>query len=173
MPVASAKAFGGTGPVRGSSLHATHNGAGLGQPFPAFPVTHSTDLSDAFVSVDGTNISLHYDFGSQRSVDCLRIWNYHTDEHGHAGSSPGLHKIRLFAANEPAAYDDPAHSDWTLIMPVTVARAPDGGATTAFGESHDFPDVVTARYIRIQVDTNYGAAATGVSEVQFIHSRDR
>ena len=173
LRITQARSFGGGGAIADSNISATYNGAGLGQFFSAQLATHSSNTADAFVSASGSNVSLHYDFGEIQSIDQIRIWNFHNGKSGPNGSSQGVHHIRVFSSNSPDAYENPGHESWSLILPITVSRAPFDGATNPCGESHVFPQSTAARFIRIQADDNYGAATVGISEVQFLNNGQR
>ncbi len=168
--VAKSTAIAEGGLADGTSTTATHNDQGLGGPFPTFPTTHTSALADAFLTASSFSASVHYDFGSRRSVDQIRLWNFHGDRYGLEGNGRGAKSIRIFGSNLVAAYRDEEHDSWRLLTAFTAARAPADGATSHYGEEHSV-DEHSIRFIRVQIDDNYGASNVGLAEIQFLDTR--
>ena len=149
---------------------ATHSGQGLGGDLPTFPNTHSADSEDGFLAASPEDASLHYDFGTPLAVDQIRLWNYHGAIHGVEGNDCGVRGLRIYGSNDEAAFYDYWHDSWEPLAAVTAARAPADGSVNPYGDEHRFDECVV-RFIRLQLDTNYGGANVGLAEIQFLASR--
>ena len=151
----------------GTDINATHNSRGLGAPFPEFPATHSADSTDVILTASSETASLHYDFGQEQTINQIRLWNYHGAAYGLEGNGRGAKDIRIYWSNEKSAFNEVWHDSWELLTAFTAARAPADGAVGPYGEEHTF-DEQTCRFIRLQIDTNYGGENVGLAEVQFL-----
>lgn len=157
------------GTAAGTSVTATHNGQGIGAAYPTFPATHTEDDADAFLTAAVLPASLHYDFGRKQAVNQIRLWNYHGDVYGPEGNGKGVRNIRVYYSNDAAAFHEVWHDSWELLTSFTAERAPADGSLSSYGEEHRF-DQQTCRFIRLQLDTNFGGDSVGIAEVQFLHT---
>lgn len=151
----------------GTSIEATYDGSGMLEPFPTYPAKHSQDDSDAFLTEESETVSLHYDLGSVKSVNQVRLWNYHGGAHSEEGNRCGAQRIELFGSDDPAAFNDADHDSWTYITSKVFTRATGTGATIPYGDKHNFDDV-SFRFLRLQIRSNCGGPRTGIAEVQFV-----
>lgn len=167
LEVTDSKALGAKA-MQGTGISATHDGSGMTDPFPAYPAPHSANDADGFLTESSETVSLHYDLGSRRTVNQLRLWNYHGGEHNEDGNRCGAQRLDLLGSNDPTAFNDAEHSSWTYITTKVFSRATGRGATVAYGDKHNFDDV-SYRFLRLQVHSNCGGPRTGIAEVQFVH----
>lgn len=170
LRVVASTFFADGGSAAGTSISATHNSEGMGAEFPAFPAVHSADPADALLTASSYSASLHYDFGKEQAVNQIRLWNYHGAAYGLEGNGRGAKDIRVYWSNDEGAFHEAWHDSWELLTAFTAARAPADGEISPYGEEHSF-DEQTCRFIRLQVDTNYGSENVGLAEVQFLATK--
>lgn len=137
------------------------SGAGL------FGEYHSADPKGAMwltqpATIDGlTNAFVTFDLGAVRSISKMKVWNYNESPSGaNVLTRRGVQLADILVAGEDMVFT-------TNIAGQTFTRA-----TGTFSTEHDTIDMggVSARYVRINVITNYGEGdfRVGLSEVQFI-----
>ena len=166
LAVVRSTSFVGESAVRGTTAATTHSGQGMSAEFPSFPATHSAEQEDSFLAVASSDVSLHYDFGTPQATDQIRLWNYHGGIYGDEGNGCGVRDMRIYGSNHAAAFEDPRDDSWELFAAFTAARAPADGAVHPYGDEHSF-DPSVYRFIRLQLDTNYGGTYLGLAEIQF------
>ncbi len=105
-----------------------------------------------------------FDLGSERSVDRMRVWNYNGADTPTCCTNRGVRVADILVAGEDGLFRP-------LIDNQPFDRAP--GTDEPFGQDIDLQGV-TARFIKIDVDTSNGVANhgdpfqfVGLSEVQF------
>jgi len=138
-------------------------------PIPATWPSHGTDSSSSmWVSSTSGGVSgqwLILDLGQAYELSGLHQWNFNED--GFTGV--GIQNVNILFSSDSAAFSSASHSSWGDTFNTTFAEAP--GSTGYTGETINFNDAIgnrTARYIQLDVVTNYGNSVAGLSEIRFI-----
>jgi hypothetical protein len=109
---------------------------------------------------DFTNAFVTFDLGAVRTLDRMKVWNYNEAVSGvNVLTRRGVQTANISVAGEDLVFT-------TNIFNQSFVRAP--GIFTNFGQTISMGGVA-ARYVRINVLTNYGEGdnRVGLSEVQF------
>ena len=116
------------------------------------------------VNASGTNAFITFDLGSVHTLDAMKVWNYN----GHASSSP----TSATATNLGVQLANVSYSQDGIVFTTNLANQTFNPAPGTFGAfAQNIPmGGVTARYVRIDVITNWATAnaQVGLSKVRFI-----
>lgn len=117
-----------------------------------------------------------FDLGDTYTLNALHVWNYaERNLGGFDGSVRGIHQADLYV---DVVNPVPA----TLVETFTFAQAPnltpttfqgpnptDGGADyNISGVTYSLTNPVVARYVMLDIASNYGSNAVGLSEIRFV-----
>ena len=142
------------------------NGVGLssdlltGDPVPGAYPTHNTNYEDQWLTAVPDSVTwITYDLGQNYAIAGLHQWNY--NELG--GTSRGTRNVSMtFSTTSPVAgFGSP--------FATTFSQAAVSGDT---GQTISLPDLVLARYVRLDISSNWGSNHTGLAEIRFIAPDD-
>jgi len=117
---------------------------------------HSTAVSQMWLSNAEVAPDITYDLGAVTAIGQMQVWNYN-ETAGGGLTSRGAREVDIYTSDN--------NVDFTLLDSVEFNEAT--GA-----DDEDFSQLIdlntTARYIKLDVQTNWGASTyTGLSEVKF------
>jgi autotransporter-associated beta strand protein len=122
--------------------------------------------STTWLSNGNTPSWITFDLGSNQTIIGFHLWNYNENS-----GNPSLYTER--GVNSASIYTETSlmggSGVGTLVQNMTFAQAT--GATSYTGADYTFGSPVTARYIEIYANTNFGGDNyTGLSEIRFFTS---
>ena len=139
----------GQGPVN------TVNGLGLDED----DETHSATPEDMWLSVPSGDESLwiRYQFDATYKLQQMMVWNYNAPSEASDGF--GLKDVTIEYSTDGAT--------WSVLKDVQLARAT-GADGEAVGTVVNLGGI-SAKFVRLLVQSNWGGAQYGLSEVRFFH----
>lgn len=103
------------------------------------------------------------DFGAEYSVGSFQIWNYN-EIGGNTGR--GVREVEILSTTTSGTGDDaPSPGDFVSRGTMEFAQAP--GTDGYIGEVLGWNETFTARYVKLDINTNWGGDGFGLSEIQF------
>ena len=145
------------------------DGGGLTYQSP--DVWHHENVADNMYLALGGNVTawLEFDLGALATLTEIHLWNYNLTGNEGDGDPKTERGAKLFdvyvSDTGGTANNQTPGVSWTKIATdLTLAEA--DGLTTYAGQRFDLTDTV-ARYVRIDMTTNYTGAILGLSEAHF------
>ena len=129
-----------------------------GQPSHMWLSHHSS-----FESVD-TDPWFRIDLGGVYDITSFHVWNY---DENFGGRANGLQNVDIYysTSNASVGTADSFLASYVFPNADDTLVNPGGGDFHISGD--DFSATLTARYIYLDINSNYGGAAYGLSEIQF------
>ena len=110
-----------------------------------------------------TNPFVIVDLGAEYSVASFQVWNYN-ELNGF--NTRGVQNVEILSSTTPGSGNDaPAAGTFTSQGNFTFAQAP--GTAGYVGQVLGFATPFTARYIKLDINSNWGGDGFGLSEIQF------
>ncbi|WP_299148130.1 HYR domain-containing protein [uncultured Dokdonia sp.] len=161
MPVEVSNGTTSFSPAFGSELANAFNGTGL-EMSPSLMANHEASTpSNAFIGT-GSSGSIDFDLGQETIINGFSIWNLNGGGPGAEGSS-GIQDVTILYSLDNVTYTVLPEAP-TVFAQVTTSE-PVGPEVFTFTQ-------VAARYIRFDVQSNYGDGNTGIAEVAFADVTD-
>lgn len=136
----------------------TRNGSGLsdativetGDAEPASYPSHSNSSSDSWwsdVNVENNidEVFITFDLGQTYTLEGMHVWNLNHGSSGGRTTSSGVKDLNVEFSTDGSTFSG--------AEAFTLTEAPNSTAYT--GESRDFASLVTARYVRFDVQTTF------------------
>lgn len=135
--------------------------------------THSNSASTMWMSEVGqatstsSDVYLLIDLGAVYAVDSFTVWNYNEDASAGRDNTRGVNAVVIEYGTSVTGSD--IDSAATLAGVTNFARASPNRFNNFTGELFDPAGSFTARFIKINVDSNHGGNSNvvGLAEIQF------
>jgi hypothetical protein len=136
---------------------------------------HDTGVGNEWLAGNGTNSGdfIEYDLGSGYILDSIHMWN------ANSNTGRGIQDVDIYFSNVASPGDPegsaPEQLNWTRLggATVTLPQSPATSTYTGFDlESATITVLPTSaiRYVRFELNTTYGNAYAGISEIQFFEA---